>query len=105
MSHPTINVRCFRYDPEMDAEPRYQDYSVPLQDGQMSVQDCLNHIRENLDPGLAYFVNCHLGFCQRCSLRVNGVVVLACETPVEDDMVLEPVNKEEVIRDLWCEST
>lgn len=105
MSHPAINVSCFRYDPEADAEPRYQDYSVPLQDGQMSVHDCLNHIRENLDPSLAYFINCHLGFCQRCSLRVNGKVVLACETPAEEDMVLEPVNKDEVIRDLWCEST
>jgi fumarate reductase iron-sulfur subunit len=105
VSHPTVNVRCFRYDPERDSEPRYHDYEIPLQEDEMSVQDCLNFIRENLDPSLAYFINCHLGFCQRCSLRVNGKVVLACETPVEKDMVLEPVNKEEVIRDLWCEST
>ena len=105
MNHPTINVRCFRYDPERDGEPRYEDYAVPLQEGEMSVQDCLDYIRENLDPGLAYFANCRLGFCQRCTLRVNGKVVMACETPVGEDMVLEPVNTDEVIRDLWCEST
>ncbi|RJP35400.1 MAG: hypothetical protein C4536_00885 [Actinobacteria bacterium] len=105
MSHPTINVRCFRYDPETDPAPRFQDYRVPLVEGEMSVQDCLNHIREQLDPGLAYCMNCRLGFCQRCILKVNGKVVLACETAVEGDIVVEPVNASEVIRDLWCEST
>ena len=105
MSHPTLTVRCFRFDPEVDPEPHFLEYQVPLTEGEMSVLDCLNHIREHLDPGLAYFVNCRLGFCQRCSLRVNGRVVLACETPAEDNMVLEPVNSGEVIRDLWCEST
>jgi fumarate reductase iron-sulfur subunit len=105
MTHPAINVRCFRFDPVTDSEPRFQEYQVPLRDGEMSVLDCLHHIRENLDPGLAYFAGCHLGFCHRCSLRVNGKVVLACETPAEGDMVLEPVNAREVIRDLWCKST
>lgn len=105
MTHPTINVRCFRYDPGADSEPRFQEYRVPLQDGEMSVLDCLNHIREHLDPGLAFFSNCRLGFCQRCSLRVNGKVLMACETPAGGDLVLEPVNEEEVIRDLWCKST
>jgi succinate dehydrogenase/fumarate reductase-like Fe-S protein len=71
----------------------------------MSVHDCLNYIRENLDPSLAYFINCQLGFCLRCNLRVNGKVVPACETRAEGDLTLEPVNADEVIRDLWCEST
>lgn len=105
MTHPTIAVKCFRYDPESDPEPRYQEYLVPLRDGEMSVLDCLLHIRENLDPGLAFCADCHLGFCQRCALRVNGKVVMACETPAEGDMVIDPVNPGEVIRDLWCEST
>ena len=105
MTHPTINVRCFRYDPETDSEPRFQDYQVPLADGEISVLDCLEYIREHHDPGLAYFKNCQLGFCQRCSLRVNGKVVIACETTADADLVLEPVNAGEVIRDLWCTST
>jgi fumarate reductase iron-sulfur subunit len=105
MTHPTVSVRCFRFDPASDPEPRFQEYQVPLADGEMSVLDCLRFIREHLDPGLAYFTNCQLGFCQRCSLRVNGKVVLACETQAAGDLVLEPVNQDEVIRDLWCEST
>ncbi len=30
---------------------------------------------------------------------------MACETPADGDLVLEPVNADEVIRDLWCNST
>lgn len=101
MTRPTISVRCFRFDPTSDPEPRFQEYLVPLEDGEMSVLDCLDYIRRHHDPGLAYFENCRLGFCQRCTLRVNGKVVLACETPAAGDMVLEPVNAGEVIRDLW----
>ncbi len=100
-----IKIRCFRYDPAEGREPYFQEYDVPREPDGMSVQDCLNYIRENLDAGLAYFVNCKLGFCLRCNLRMNGKVVLACETLAEPEMTLEPVNRESVLRDLWCEST
>lgn len=100
-----ITVTCYRYDPESGSEPRFQEYRVPLAGDDMSVHDCLEYIRSNLDPSLAYFINCRHGFCQRCSMRVNGKVVLACEAVAEGDMTLEPVNRDEVIRDLWCEST
>ena len=105
MGDESITVRCLRFDPEVDAEPRFQEYRVPLADGDMSVHDCLEYIRNNLDPSLAYFINCRHGFCQRCHMRVNGKVVLACETRAEGDMTLEPVNADRIIRDLWCEST
>ncbi len=101
----TVKIRCFRYDPENGREPYFQEYEVPGASGGMSVQDCLDYIRENLDAGLAYFVNCKLGFCLRCNLRMNGKVVLACETLAEPEMTLEPVNRERVLRDLWCENT
>ena len=105
MAENTIKIKCLRYDPGVDKKPRYKKYKVPLQDDDMSVHDCLEYIRNNLDPSLAYFINCRHGFCLRCSLRVNGKVVLACETRADGDMTLEPVNMDTIIRDLWCEST
>ena len=60
-------------------------------------------IRENIDPSLAFFINCRLGFCRRCLVCVNGKSRLACTTEVQDDFVVEPLLKEKVIRDLWCE--
>ncbi|RJP68712.1 MAG: hypothetical protein C4532_12105 [Candidatus Abyssobacteria bacterium SURF_17] len=98
----TIRVECFRYDPETDRAPRFETYEVPL-NGSMSVHDCLLYIRENLDPGLAYFINCKLGFCLRCRMMVNGKPCFACLTEVDADIRVEPPNKTRVIRDLWSE--
>ena len=95
-----IQVKCFRFDPEKDKSPYYDTFKVPL-NGTMSIQDCLLYIRENLDPSLAFFVNCRLGFCRRCLVRVNGKSCLACLTDAEDDFTVEPVLKDKVIRDLW----
>lgn len=101
MSEPTIvKVECFRFDPESEPEPRWQTYEVPLVD-RMSVHDCLIYIRENVDPGLAYFINCKRGACGRCTMRINGKPGLACAVEVTGDIQVAPVKNENVIRDLW----
>ncbi|MHA1364658.1 MAG: 2Fe-2S iron-sulfur cluster-binding protein, partial [Candidatus Freyarchaeota archaeon] len=69
-----------------DESPHYDTFEVPL-NGPMSVQDCLLYIRENLDPSLAFFVNCRL------------------VTEVKDDITVEPLRKDKVIRDLWSADT
>jgi len=97
-----IKMRCFRFDPDNGKESHFESYKIPL-NGAMSVQDCLMYVRENIDPSLAFFINCRLGFCRRCLVRVNGKSRLACTTEVQDDFVVEPLLKEKVIRDLWCE--
>lgn len=99
-----IRVKCFRFDPSRDESPHYDTFEVPL-NGPMSVQDCLLYIRENLDPSLAFFVNCRLGFCKRCLVRVNGESCFACMTEVKDDITVEPLRKDKVIRDLWSADT
>lgn len=100
----TVKVKCFRFDPKKDKSPHYDTYEVPLE-GPMSVQSCLLYIRENLDPSLAFFVNCKLGFCKRCLLRVNGTPSFACMTAVKGDILVEPVKRDQVIRDLWSKGT
>ena len=97
-----IKVKCFRFNPELDEKPHYDTFNVPL-NGTVSVQDCLVYIRENFDPSLAFFVNCRLGFCRRCLVRVNGKSCLACTTEVKGDIMVEPLLKEKLIRDLWCD--
>jgi succinate dehydrogenase/fumarate reductase iron-sulfur protein len=98
-----VKVECFRFDPESDTAPYWQTYEVPL-DGQMSVHDCLLYIRENLDPGLAFFINCKRGVCGRCNMRINDKAGLACVVEVSGDIRVAPVKTEGVIRDLWIES-
>lgn len=99
-----VKVKCFRFDSKKDKAPRYDTFEVPLE-GSMSVQDCLLYIRENLDPSLAFFVNCGLGFCRRCLVRVNGKSCFACTTEVDGDITVEPLKKGKVIRDLWSKDT
>ena len=52
---------------------------------------------------LAYYdhAGCSLGVCGRCTARINGKPGLLCQTPVEPgDLVLEPLNKNKVLKDL-----
>ncbi|MBA7503274.1 Fumarate reductase iron-sulfur subunit [subsurface metagenome] len=98
-----IKVKCFRFDPQEDEKPYYDTFKVPIS-AKMSVQDCLVYIRENEDPSLAFFINCRLGFCKRCLIRVNGKSCFSCLTNVEEDIIVEPLIKDKVIRDLWSKN-
>jgi len=72
---------------------------VPVVQG-MSVLNVLQFISENYDGGLAYYISCRRGNCAGCTIRVNGKSKLACSEMVTDDLILEPVSKDRVIKDL-----
>ena len=94
-------VKVFRFDPAVDKEPKYQTYEVP---GSFwhnrKVMDVLIYIYQNLDPGLAFREACYQGLCGCCTLRVNGKPVLACDTFASSEMVIDPLNKTKVVKDL-----
>jgi succinate dehydrogenase/fumarate reductase iron-sulfur protein len=96
-----IKVKCFRFDPSLEKEPRYENYEVPV-DTEMSVLDVLDYIYENIDASLAYRRNnaCNRGLCGDCMLKINGKALLACQQLVKGDLVVEPLSKEKVLRDL-----
>jgi succinate dehydrogenase/fumarate reductase iron-sulfur protein len=100
-----LKVICYRYDRDKDEKPYYATYNVPVDDENVSVMDILNYIYENLDPTISYFSHaaCKQDICGRCTVKVNGKSVLACkESIIGDVILLEPVNKEKVIKDLIC---
>jgi fumarate reductase iron-sulfur subunit len=101
MNEKTIKVKVLRYDPSADKEPVFKDYIVPLEKG-MSAMNVLDYIYQNLDSTVAYYdhAGCSLGICGRCTGKINNKSGLLCQTPVEGDIVLEPVNMSRVIRDL-----
>jgi succinate dehydrogenase / fumarate reductase iron-sulfur subunit len=98
-----ITVRVRRFDPTVDKEPWYKTYSIPIEEG-MSVLRCLQYIYEEVDGGLAFRGDCKIGFCGLCAVKVNGKKKLACRTVISDEkeIVIEPINDEEIIRDLIC---
>jgi len=101
MSLKNIKVKVFRFDPTVEKKPRYQIYMVPLTEG-MTVLDVLDYIYENVDGSLAYYGHaaCRHGICGGCTLVINGKTCLACQTPVYEDVIIEPPPKSKIIRDI-----
>jgi fumarate reductase iron-sulfur subunit len=101
MTEKTIRVKVFRYDPSVDKEPLFKEYKVPFEQG-MSAMNALDYIYQNLDSTVAYYdhAGCCLGICGRCTGKINGKSGLLCQTLVEGDIVLEPINTSRVVKDL-----
>lgn len=90
----------FRFDLRVDKESRYQYYEVHLVDG-MSVLDVLDY----LDPSLAYCVCavCRYEACGRRTLAFNCRTCVERQTPVTEDITIEPAPKSRVIIDIIYE--
>ena len=96
-------LRIFRFLPEKDKKPRYQDYTVHLEKEGMMVLDGLNQVRWEQDGTLSYRRSCREGVCGSDGLNINGVNQLACITPLKDlkePVVIRPLPGLSVIKDL-----
>lgn len=91
-------VRIFRFDPEVDATPRYDEFKVPYQG--YTVLDVIRYIYENLDSTFAFRWACNGGFCRACVVSVNGEPALACNRPAEASMKLDPHPRFRLMKDL-----
>jgi succinate dehydrogenase / fumarate reductase iron-sulfur subunit len=94
----------FRFDPAVDTEGRYQQYSVEAEPADR-ILDCLNKIRSEQDPTLAYRFSCAHGICGSDAMVINGRIELACQKLVRDyktanNFVIEPLPLFSVIKDL-----
>jgi succinate dehydrogenase/fumarate reductase-like Fe-S protein len=79
----TITARVFRFDPDCDREPRYQEYPVPLGE-EISVLVLLNRIQQEIDPTLSFrSFCCGLQMCRSCLMRIDGKRRFACITLVK----------------------
>ena len=101
MATRTIKAKVFRFDPSTDQEPHYESYEVPLEQD-MTAMDVLDYIYETLDGTLAYYdhAGCVLGICAKCLGRSNGKAGLLCQVIIDGDVVLDPINKARVVKDL-----
>lgn len=98
------NFTVFRFESAVDDKPRYQEYTVDAEPTD-KILDCLNKIRWEQDPTLAYRASCSHGICGSDAVTINGHVGLACQKLVRDyktanNFVIEPLPLFEVIKDL-----
>ncbi|CAK9884468.1 MAG: Succinate dehydrogenase iron-sulfur subunit [Candidatus Erwinia impunctatus] len=96
----------YRYNPETDAKPYMQTYTLELETGRdMMLLDALILLKEQ-DPGLAFRRSCREGVCGSDGMNINGKNGLACITPVSSlikgnkPIVIRPLPGLPVVRDL-----
>jgi len=95
----SVKVSVQKYDPDRDAAPYFQTYSVPYT-REMRVLEALDYIVEELGESLAYQWFCGVKKCGMCGFLVNGRQTLGCWEPVEPEMVVQPLPNFPIIRDL-----
>lgn len=100
----TIKATVFRYNPSVDAEPRYVTYDVPRLHPQMSVLQVLRYIHDEIEP-ISFEYTCRSISCGTCGITLNGTPGLACSLPVTDECTIEPLQGFRVIKDLVVDRT
>jgi succinate dehydrogenase / fumarate reductase iron-sulfur subunit len=102
----TISVKVFRYDPDRDKEPRYQEYRLLLEE-EASVLVLLARIQQELDETLSFrSFCCGLQMCRSCLMRVNGKRKFACITLIKpgETLTIDPLTfPDRHIKDLVVE--
>jgi len=95
--------RIFRYNPEDDISPRYDEFTIPVEP-MWTVLDALNYIKWYKDGSLAFRRSCRHGICGSCAMTIQGHNSLACETQLatlkNDPIEVEPLRSFTVIKDL-----
>jgi len=102
-----ITFQISRFKIGFTDPPRLQDYRLSVEK-HMTVLDCLEKIRLELDQTLMYRHSCHHSSCGTCAIIINGSEKLACTTNVWElsttTVVLKPLKGFRRIGDLVVES-
>ena len=100
----TKTFKVYRYDPEDAANPRWDTYEVDVENCGPMVLDVLIHIKNTIDPTLAFRRSCREGVCGSCAMNIAGRNTLACthghaECP-GDAVTISPLPHQPVLKDL-----
>ena len=102
-----MRFRIYRFDPERETKPRWQDYELALRGGDRMVLDALVRLKEQ-DDSIAFRRSCREGVCGSDAMNINGLNALACVTPLAglaEPVTLAPLPSFPVIRDLIVDMT
>ena len=97
-----VKFKVYRYNPEVDAKPYYQDYTVEAENEGTKVLTAIELIKHQ-DSSLAVRRSCREGVCGSDGMNINGKNRLACITSIgelKQPIKLQPLPGLPVIRDL-----
>lgn len=97
-----MRFNIYRYNPDVDAEPYYQDYELKEIEPGMMLLAALLKLKEQ-DETLSFRRSCGEGVCGSDSMNINGANGLACITPLStlrQPIEIRPLPGLPVVRDL-----
>jgi succinate dehydrogenase/fumarate reductase-like Fe-S protein len=89
-----IILSVFRYNPDHEAVPRFQEYRVPVEE-ETSVLVLLNRIQREMDETLSFrSFCCGLQMCGSCLMKIDHKKKFACLTLVKpgEKVTVEPLT-------------
>ncbi len=102
MSRGTRTIEIFRYDPDKDAAPRMQTYTIELLDSDRMLLDVLVRLKK-MDETLSFRRSCREGICGSDGMNINGKNGLSClinMNTLPQKITLRPLPGLPVVRDL-----
>jgi succinate dehydrogenase / fumarate reductase iron-sulfur subunit len=103
-----MKFSIYRYNPETDKKPYYQDYEVELDAHDTKLLNALVKIKDYMDDSLSFRRSCREGVCGSDAININGRNGLACLTnlsELKEPVVIRPIPGLPVIRDLIVDMT
>jgi succinate dehydrogenase / fumarate reductase iron-sulfur subunit len=103
MNSRLLTLQIKRFHKEKDPPQWIETFKVEPRKG-MNLLEGLLRIQDEQDGTLSFRYSCRGAVCGSCAMQVNGKLVLACRTPVENllgkPVLIEPLRYFPVIRDL-----
>lgn len=96
--------KIYRYSPEEGGNPRWDTYHVDVTKCGPMVLDVLIHIKNHIDPTLAFRRSCREGVCGSCAMNIGGHNTIACTRGWDEvagsTITIAPLPHQPVVRDL-----
>jgi len=95
--------KLFRYNPDTDKRPRFQEYEIDLDACGPMMLDAVIKIKDEVDPTVAFRRSCREGICGSCAMNINGKNGLACLTSIPEGgeaVEVQPLPHMYVVKDL-----
>jgi succinate dehydrogenase / fumarate reductase iron-sulfur subunit len=95
--------KIYRFDPEVDEQPRWDTFYVDIDKSGPMVLDALIWIKNNIDSSLTFRRSCREGVCGSCSMNIGGRNTIACTKgwdEVSGTVTISPLPHMPVIKDL-----
>ena len=102
MSRGTRTIEIYRYDPDVDAAPRMQTYTIELLDSDRMLLDVLLRLKKE-DETLTFRRSFREGICGSDGMNINGKNGLAClinMNTLPEKVTVRPLPGLPVVRDL-----